>query len=412
MPGRPKNWVPAIRPDREGAARLHGHLPEVDASDLAQHALDEVVVADRDAAGGEHDVRRAGGLRAGARGGRSRTSGTMPRSSGSAPGALDHRRRARSGSRRRSAPAAAGGPAPPPRRPWRGAPRADAGGPRTSAKPSDATRPRSCGRSTEPARSTTAPGPDVLAAGAHVRSGLDRAEVDPVPRALAELLGHDGVRPARHRRAGHDPERLAGSDAARVDRARGKIADDAKRARGPRDEVRRAHGVAVDGGVVRGRDVEGSRDVPRQDAPEPARDRKRLLRRRGRHVGEDAGPGVRDGDHGGARYYTGRSAIVAAPMDDAREWTATAPRRAADAPAVIQPGDPWGAPVWAPDRAAPPSRSRTPRVACPAGVRRRGAALVVDLAARGVLLVRSAAARGRRSPRSPRASTSSRRPSA
>ena len=38
-------------------------------------------------------------------------------------------------------------------------------------------------------------------------------------------------------------------------------------------------------------------------------------------------------------------------MDDAREWTATAPRPGAGAPTAVQPGDPWGAPVWAPDRA-------------------------------------------------------------
>jgi uncharacterized RDD family membrane protein YckC len=64
-------------------------------------------------------------------------------------------------------------------------------------------------------------------------------------------------------------------------------------------------------------------------------------------------------------------------MDDAREWTATAPRAGANAPAVVQPGDPWGAPVWAPDaRVAdgPDAASLTP-----AGIQRRGLALVVDL---------------------------------
>ena len=54
--------MPPILPDRQRTPRLHRHLPEVDAPDLAQHALDEVVVADRHAAGGEHDVRRAGRL--------------------------------------------------------------------------------------------------------------------------------------------------------------------------------------------------------------------------------------------------------------------------------------------------------------------------------------------------------------
>ena len=64
-------------------------------------------------------------------------------------------------------------------------------------------------------------------------------------------------------------------------------------------------------------------------------------------------------------------------MDDAREWTATAPRAGAAAPAVVQPGDPWGAPVWAPD----PRVADGPDAAnaAPAGIQRRGAALVVDL---------------------------------
>ena len=64
-------------------------------------------------------------------------------------------------------------------------------------------------------------------------------------------------------------------------------------------------------------------------------------------------------------------------MDDARRWTATAPGSGADAPAPVQPGDPWGAPVWGPDpRAAGEPDPANPR---PAGIHRRGAALVVDL---------------------------------
>ena len=62
-------------------------------------------------------------------------------------------------------------------------------------------------------------------------------------------------------------------------------------------------------------------------------------------------------------------------MDDAGEWTATAP--VAGAAAAVQPGDPWGVPVWRPEpRAVDSSDAATFE---PAGVRRRGAALVVDL---------------------------------
>ncbi|HEY7139656.1 MAG TPA: RDD family protein [Methylomirabilota bacterium] len=64
-------------------------------------------------------------------------------------------------------------------------------------------------------------------------------------------------------------------------------------------------------------------------------------------------------------------------MDDAREWTATAPRSSAGAPAMAQPGDPWGAPAWVPDARA--ADEAYPASAAPAGIQRRGAALVVDL---------------------------------
>jgi uncharacterized RDD family membrane protein YckC len=64
-------------------------------------------------------------------------------------------------------------------------------------------------------------------------------------------------------------------------------------------------------------------------------------------------------------------------MDDAREWTAPSPRAASGAPAVVQPGDPWGVPVWAPDvRLAGGGDAAS---AVPAGIQRRFVALVVDL---------------------------------
>jgi uncharacterized RDD family membrane protein YckC len=68
-------------------------------------------------------------------------------------------------------------------------------------------------------------------------------------------------------------------------------------------------------------------------------------------------------------------------MDDAREWTATAPRRAGDAPASVQPGDPWGAPLLG-SEAPDPRRHGTPPGALldtPAGFWRRALALIVDL---------------------------------
>src|SRR4029453_15640794 len=64
-------------------------------------------------------------------------------------------------------------------------------------------------------------------------------------------------------------------------------------------------------------------------------------------------------------------------MDDARKWTATAPRAGAEAPTAVQPPDPWSAPVWGsePRTVGPLGDTR----AVPAGVPPGGMALVVDL---------------------------------
>jgi hypothetical protein len=70
-------------------------------------------------------------------------------------------------------------------------------------------------------------------------------------------------------------------------------------------------------------------------------------------------------------------------MDDARRWTAAAPGASADAPAAIQPGDPWGAPAWGPDPRAAGVPNAVPGT--PAGVWRRGAALAVDLIVAAIL---------------------------
>jgi uncharacterized RDD family membrane protein YckC len=70
-------------------------------------------------------------------------------------------------------------------------------------------------------------------------------------------------------------------------------------------------------------------------------------------------------------------------MDDAREWTATSPQTASGAPVAVQPGDPWGAPVWPGDARL----AGVPDVvtAAPAGIQRRAVALIVDLFLVGIL---------------------------
>ena len=93
-------------------------------------------------------------------------------------------------------------------------------------------------------------------------------------------------------------------------------------------------------------------------------------------------------------------------MDDAREWTATAPRAGAHAPTAVQPGDPWGAPVWAPDaRLAEgpdaatlvPGGTPAPRRRPRRGPDRRGDPLGDRHAARDCLCAARAAPRPRRS---------------
>jgi len=87
-------------------------------------------------------------------------------------------------------------------------------------------------------------------------------------------------------------------------------------------------------------------------------------------------------------------------MDDAREWTATAPRADSGAPAAVQPGDPWGAPVWAMEAryASVPDAAS----AVPAGIQLRFLALVIDLLVVMILWMigtQLAVALGRRAPR-------------
>ena len=64
-------------------------------------------------------------------------------------------------------------------------------------------------------------------------------------------------------------------------------------------------------------------------------------------------------------------------MDDARQWTATSRPGASGAPVAVQPGDPWGAPLWVTDPR--PATSPDVTAAMPAGIQRRFVALVVDL---------------------------------
>jgi uncharacterized RDD family membrane protein YckC len=64
-------------------------------------------------------------------------------------------------------------------------------------------------------------------------------------------------------------------------------------------------------------------------------------------------------------------------MDDAREWTTTAPRGGVVTPEAVPPGDPWGVPLPRPDRRGPWTQDVVD--VAPAGIVRRAIALSVDL---------------------------------
>ncbi len=70
-------------------------------------------------------------------------------------------------------------------------------------------------------------------------------------------------------------------------------------------------------------------------------------------------------------------------MDDAREWTATAPRAGVATPDAVPPGDAWGVPMSRPGRGG--LWSQDAGGVAPAGVLRRGVALAVDLALVAIL---------------------------
>ena len=101
-----------------------------------------------------------------------------------------------------------------------------------------------------------------------------RADAHALAGALDDFLGIDGVGAGRHRRAGHDAQRLAGAAACpskTAPAARSPTTVELARARG--GDVGAADGVAVDGGVVGRRHVERRLDVVGQHAAERARDR-------------------------------------------------------------------------------------------------------------------------------------------
>ena len=128
-----------------------------------------------------------------------------------------------------------------------------------------------------PGSNTTSPGSHVAARGAHVLAelrDLDRDEIAVDNRALDH---HDCVGTVGHRRAGHDADRLAGSDRNRRRRARGQLADHAQAS----GRIGGADGVAVHAGVREGRHRLGCDDVGRehQAARVGAIDRARRERR-------------------------------------------------------------------------------------------------------------------------------------
>ncbi len=142
------------------------------------------------------------------------------------------------------------------------------------------------------------PGGDVVAGATHGRADADGG-ADPHPVPTVEPLGvlhhHDRVGASRHRRAGHDPDRLPFHEHVVGGRPGGHLVDDAQLDR-HRGDVGTAHGVPVDGRVDERRHVLRGDDRGGEGQPASRVDREFDDVERGDR-GQHVGPGLGRIDH-------------------------------------------------------------------------------------------------------------------
>ncbi|MEZ4366124.1 MAG: hypothetical protein R2939_07530 [Kofleriaceae bacterium] len=133
---------------------------------------------------------------------------------------------------------------------------------------------------------------DVLALAPHVVTGRHRRHLDQAVGVAGVLAWHHRVGAERHRRAGEDAHRGARAQGRRRQRAGGDLAVDRSRA----GAVGRAHRVAVHRGVVEAGQVAGRDHRRHQRAPVGGAEGDALAARRA-GGGDDQRPGLLDGVH-------------------------------------------------------------------------------------------------------------------
>jgi uncharacterized RDD family membrane protein YckC len=293
--GQPEEVGGADAPHRQGPAGLHGDLPEVDASRLLQHRFHEVVVAHRDPARGQHDVRRLRGL------GESRVEHVMEVRHDPVVGDGTARRLHQPVEREAVGVEDLPGLA--------GVARLNhlvAGGEHGHPRPLSHQDLRKAQRGSHAQllraqhgapRQHHAACADVLAAAARVDATLDRSHEEPVAPALHHLLGIHGVGPRRDGRARHDAKRLAGLDGACEHAPRGQLAHHGQLRPRVRGDLDVGDGVAVHRGVVRRRHVDWRAEILREHPAERGGEGDDLGRGHRGDLREDVRLRVPDGDH-------------------------------------------------------------------------------------------------------------------
>jgi hypothetical protein len=279
----------------EGTPRLHRHLPEVDAARLLEHRLDEIVVAHRDAPGGQDHVGVLGGaeeadvelvelVRHDAVVHRLRARRLHQAAQGEAigvedlPGFADGPRLGDLVARREDGHA-------------RPLPHEELGETERGGHP-DLLRAEHA-----PRRQHDGAGPDILATEPDIRSRRHRPHDHPVAPPLDVLLEIHGIRPGRHGCARHDAKRLIPPGGPREDRSRGELARHDELACACGGNVRARHRVAIDGRIGGGRHIRLGANVFGEDTAEGGGERQELRRGDGDDAIQDMRLSVPHRDH-------------------------------------------------------------------------------------------------------------------
>jgi hypothetical protein len=150
----------------------------------------------------------------------------------------------------------------------------------------------------------------VLAATPGIDARLDGRDQHAPAAPLDHLLRVHRVGAGGHGRARHDAESLARPDGSGEDGAGGELAHHFEIQPTAGGHARVSHRVAIHGGIVGGRHVDGRAHVLRHHAPQRRGERQDLRRDHPIHLGEHARLGVLHGNQrGGGNHARGESLI-------------------------------------------------------------------------------------------------------